>query len=435
MECLQIFNELKLLNKSKKISFLAYLFRHFDPDNSDIFKMILDNFHLKDFESTDYRSAYRQFCDWLYGWKVADTGKDIGGFGQQNSKHARPMDFTNEGERAECERIIGLFETLLQLCKRTLAKRYIDLEYITPRIGQGLKTLSSQAEPDASNNKKEKSSTALPKINEEKDPNRQSQIEIEKRRSTVNREIEKRIALLRGPTAENKKRMERSDEDVHRDIDDVLVEFNKALDYSILSTTIICVIMSLAEVSERPAVFAKYMQAGQDFSSDLITYGFATAWQLLLRDTTSEWTFEEFRNLNTFKTKLDVSFRKSKERKLLDTLAGKFEFLHNLMKAFDVHLFPQFVSAHTLGFPAKGLQCSNLDEHLWLSGGYDGTISIHELKAPWTKYALYVGHTSIVTDVNFARDDMAIVSSSFDRTVRVWNASTCACERIIMGTL
>jgi hypothetical protein len=343
------------------------------------------------------------------------------------------MDFTSEGERAECERIIGLFETLLQLCKRTLAKRYIDLEYITPRIGQGLKTLSSTTEPDPAANKRDSKATTLPKINEEKDANSPEQIEIEKKRTSVNREIEKRIALLRGHAMENKKRMERSDEDVQRDIDDVLVEFNKALDYSILATTIICVIMSLAEVSERPAVFAKYMQAGQDFSSDLITYGFATAWQLLLRDNTSEWTFEEFRNLNTLKTKLDVSFRKSKERHLIDTLPGKFEFLHNLMKAFDVHLFPPFVSAHTLGFPAKGLQCSNLDDNLWLSGGYDGTISINELKAPWTKHALYVGHSSIVTDVNFAREDMTIVSSSFDRTIRVWNSSTCACERIIMG--
>jgi hypothetical protein len=437
MECLKIYYELKLLNKSKKISFLSFLFRFFDPDTSRTYRLIMENFHLKDFEATDYRSAYRQFCDWLYGWKVADATAKGNAFEATHhlAKHARAIDFSNDGERAECERIMGLFETLLQLCKRTLAKRYIDLEYITPRIGQGLKTLSSTNEPSEPAKKPE---MTLPKINEAGNDKEEPKepVETEKRRTQVNRETEKRINMLRGPSADShKKRTERSDEDVQRDIDDVLVEFNKALDYSILATTIISVIMALAEVSEKQAVFAKYMQQGQDFSSDLITYGLATAWQLFCRDNTSEWTFDEFRNLSNLGNKLDTSFRKSKERKLIELLPGKFEFLHNIMKAFDVHLFPPFVSAHTLGFPAKGLQCSNLDDNIWLSSGYDGTITIHEMKQPWTKYAQYVGHTSIVTDVNFARDDMAIVSSSFDRTIRVWNSSSCVCERTIMGEL
>jgi WD40 repeat protein len=49
--------------------------------------------------------------------------------------------------------------------------------------------------------------------------------------------------------------------------------------------------------------------------------------------------------------------------------------------------------------------------------------------------AQYVGHKSIVTDVHFSHDDSYIISCSFDRTVKIWNARTAHADRTLVGHL
>jgi WD40 repeat protein len=49
--------------------------------------------------------------------------------------------------------------------------------------------------------------------------------------------------------------------------------------------------------------------------------------------------------------------------------------------------------------------------------------------------AQYVGHKSIVSDVHFTHDDSYIVSSSYDRTVKIWNARSAIVDKTLNGHL
>jgi WD40 repeat protein len=111
----------------------------------------------------------------------------------------------------------------------------------------------------------------------------------------------------------------------------------------------------------------------------------------------------------------------------------KFILVHELFTATDIHLFPNFVAAHKEGL--KCAQFSAFDTSLWLTGGYDCIIRIHDIRAANNHICLsqYVGHRSIVTDVHFTREDTYIVSASFDRTVKIWNAQSASCERTLIG--
>ena len=46
---------------------------------------------------------------------------------------------------------------------------------------------------------------------------------------------------------------------------------------------------------------------------------------------------------------------------------------------------------------------------------------------------LFTGHSSSVTSVCFSPDGTRIVSGSWDKTVRIWNAVTGACEVTMEG--
>ena len=49
-------------------------------------------------------------------------------------------------------------------------------------------------------------------------------------------------------------------------------------------------------------------------------------------------------------------------------------------------------------------------------------------------FHLFTGHSALVLSVCFSRDGTRIVSGSRDKTVRIWNAVTEACE-VTMGGL
>ena len=46
---------------------------------------------------------------------------------------------------------------------------------------------------------------------------------------------------------------------------------------------------------------------------------------------------------------------------------------------------------------------------------------------------LFTGHSTVVSSVCFSRDGTRIVSGSQDRSVRIWNAVTGACEVTMEG--
>jgi WD40 repeat protein len=85
-----------------------------------------------------------------------------------------------------------------------------------------------------------------------------------------------------------------------------------------------------------------------------------------------------------------------------------------------------------------GLKCarfSAFDSNLWLTGGYDCVIRITDVREAHKHICLaqYVGHKSIITDLHFTHDDSHIVSSSFDRTIKIWNARTAFPDKTLLG--
>jgi WD40 repeat protein len=88
----------------------------------------------------------------------------------------------------------------------------------------------------------------------------------------------------------------------------------------------------------------------------------------------------------------------------------------------DIHMFPRFVNAHRGG--CKSATFSEFDSALWLTGGYDGIVKIHDLREgiptgiDAMPLAQFIGHKSIVSEVHFTKKDQFVLSCSFDRTLK-----------------
>jgi hypothetical protein len=82
-------------------------------------------------EASDYRSAYHQLCDWLYGWNVSDSSQ-FANNGEENlfrTKRApRDINLDAEVELVECDRLLSTFVTLFQISRRQLIKQYSEIE-------------------------------------------------------------------------------------------------------------------------------------------------------------------------------------------------------------------------------------------------------------------------------------------------------------------
>ena len=146
MESLKLLQELCSMGESLKIETLQHFFKHFDPSTSKPLAQSISHFRIKELESADYRSAYGQLSDWIYGWTVQDVAE----FGDdsvldhfQIKRPTRDIDLSNDRERAEADRILKTYETLHQMTKRILNKYYVDIDEQIPRIGQGLSTFKN----------------------------------------------------------------------------------------------------------------------------------------------------------------------------------------------------------------------------------------------------------------------------------------------------
>jgi hypothetical protein len=73
MESMKLIYELSIVNEAIDSNFLKQLFKTFSPSESKAYLATLQNFSISHLENSDYRSAYHQLCDWLYGWNVNDT--------------------------------------------------------------------------------------------------------------------------------------------------------------------------------------------------------------------------------------------------------------------------------------------------------------------------------------------------------------------------
>ena len=142
------------MGDSLKIGTLQHFFKSFDPSCSRPLAQTITHFRIKELESADYRSAYGQLSDWIYGWTVQDVTE----FGDDSvldhfkmKRPTREIDLRNDREKGEAERILKTYETLHQMTRRILNKFYVDIDEEIPRIGQGLSTFKNGQVDDKEN--------------------------------------------------------------------------------------------------------------------------------------------------------------------------------------------------------------------------------------------------------------------------------------------
>ncbi|KAJ3025926.1 UNVERIFIED_CONTAM: hypothetical protein HDU68_006456 [Siphonaria sp. JEL0065] len=528
MESLKTLIELEQIADKLDVKLLKHFFKTFKPRENRNLKAAMKYFHTRgDMESADYRSAYHQLCDWFYGWDVSNAA--VGGAamdfdapddndGGELRRVARDISLTEAGERAECERILKTFETLFGLTRRQLKKVYMNIEEMTPRIGQGLATMTTKQEEKEDQDdeiKKEevwKHDRDDPIPKDPEDDYAGSYDDLRQKREADGLIVKRNDALAGGPDTAAASRQNTefqpnpesphssrssspsSEPDTNpktpksgggagvdkisnmppgqqptkgfefssttptpprrgllqdgpnesdmklsmqRDINLCYSAVNKSLDYLLVCASNVILVMSFAEVLGMKEVYQKFNAIAHDLSSEFVSNSLKTVWDLLNREI-KNISLQELRDIsmlrNCMKQVIDIGRMNNKNpRGKLKTLHKKFELVHELFVSVDIHIFPNFVAAHKDG--VKSAQYSAFDSNLWLSGGYDGLIRIHDLRAANSHICLsqYVGHKSIVTDVHFTKDDTHIVSCSFDRTIKIWNSQSASCEKTLTG--
>ncbi|KAJ3146852.1 hypothetical protein HDU86_008348 [Geranomyces michiganensis] len=618
MECLKLYHDLAILSERLPAPFLTHFFARFDPAKSKALASSTANFHLRDLESADYRSAYHMLCDWFYGWNVTDgsdsanaggnsggggggaLGGGAGGGGADEHftmrRVPREINVEEEGERVECDRICKTYETLFGLSRRVLKRYYMDIEELVPKIGER----SGGIGPDGRDGGRDEgegmddvdkvwqykrhesmdggesgkggddfsrggSTESLDKemevlLNASRFPGI-----VVKKKTASQRGLDSRrpsayepsflgpsrraseafdFALseeLPGPASKRRASVvltagvdapfgvERNsvgapdpeltelteengdgaaagapavrqgvlyeapgEEDLRRgiqsDINHIYVQLDRSTDYTLVCLSTAFCVLTFSQVLGNQELFLKYSAQAQELSMDFVSNTLKAVWDLLNKELGVDVALQDLRHPELLKIQLQkvVELRKTAAGKLpryrWRKLYRKFQLLHELFTSVDAHLFPNFVVAHKEG--VKAAKYSTFDSSLWLTGGYDCVIRIHDIRAPpalqlvaptvpgtattaagglvgggggagttggdgsdrpalvigpaggttgHTCLAQYVGHKSIITDVHFTRDDTYIVSSSFDRTVKVWNAQSASCERTLRG--
>ena len=120
------------MSKQLPIGILQHHYESFDPSEMKSLQEAISHFHMSDLEASDYRSAYHQFSDWLYGWNVSDETEQNG----VKLRNARDINIEFDRERIDAQRLMKTFETLTSLSLRHLKICYSDIEAEIPRLGQ-----------------------------------------------------------------------------------------------------------------------------------------------------------------------------------------------------------------------------------------------------------------------------------------------------------
>ena len=278
--------------------------------------------------------------------------------------------------------------------------------------------------------------------------------------------IEMRSASFAGFNFMAKKRLRKKDVEnsdmaqlLRADINHIYNDVDKSTDYTLLCISISILILGFAELENDQKLFTQYLTYLHEISAEFISNTLKTVWDLLHQELPEEdLTFSDLRDPEKLRiclkeiievrlltnssflglTKLDDGVMENVDDKNPAVmkefpwmkLYRKFALVHMLLTSVDIHVLPTFISAHKTG--VKCCQSSSFDSSIWLTGGYDSAIRIHDIRS---KQCLgqFIGHKSIVTDLCFTKNDTFIVSCSFDRTVKIWNSQSAQCERTMVG--
>lgn len=231
-----------------------------------------------------------------------------------------------------------------------------------------------------------------------------------------------------------------NDSELRMDIHNVMRDIDKATDYTLLCIVNLSVILCFSEILKQKQVYTKNMLNAHKISADFVSNTLKSLYDILGKQLRGSdgIQFTDIRDLSRLKARLkevvklwtsqidaEAEAAGTEAPKIVYKflkLSSKFELLNDMLSAFDIHIFPRFVLAHKGG--CKSAMFSDFDSAIWLTGGYDGVVRIHDFRESMTTgmesvpLAQFVGHKSIVSDVHFTRKDSHILSSSFDRTLR-----------------
>ncbi|KAJ2994946.1 hypothetical protein HDV02_001175 [Globomyces sp. JEL0801] len=143
-EFLNILLDLSCMAEHLPAGILVHGFSRYKPSESKSLKESINHFHMRELEASDYRSAYHQFSDWLYGWSVSD------GTDENVKRIPRDIELKHDRERADAERLMKTFETLTSISLRHLKVCFSVIEVEMPKLGTGLDTLSTNNGDDSS---------------------------------------------------------------------------------------------------------------------------------------------------------------------------------------------------------------------------------------------------------------------------------------------
>ncbi|KAJ3117218.1 hypothetical protein HDU96_007646 [Phlyctochytrium bullatum] len=139
-----------------------------------------------------------------------------------------------------------------------------------------------------------------------------------------------------------------------RDIEHIYVKIDRTVDFTLVCVSNILLILGCSEILEDRTNFEKFYTFAHEISADFVSNTLKTVWDLLNRELPGIMDLQQLRNPDLLKQRLkdvqDLRLNNPKAPKnKIRKLYRKFILIHELLRAVDIHIFPNFVPAHKDG--------------------------------------------------------------------------------------
>ena len=367
MECLKLLQDLQVLSGQFEISILNHLFRYFDITDKN-YQSVITHFHLLDYESAEFRSAYHNFCDWFYGWNIAEidtTGKQTSAdkdvLNEVNvnfpdlamNRVARVINIDDEFERNEATKIVRTFMNLFNTNRRLLKKHELQLE---EKLGS-TKEVSDVSEhsgtdsghdTDADEVEKSSSDTTPVRAQFESDEDMKEEPESVEQPEAFNTHA---ISLLRNDKVHSQAQIT----SIYNSLDHVV-------NYTLLCVSNCLMVLSFTELLREKDEFARFLSYSNEIATEFVSNPLRAFVEILNSElnaqpqkldaesstVTDKVTLDDVRDPLNFKDILAqvnrLNGQKAKNR--VKRLHQKLYLLHFLFSGVDVFVFPKSLKTH-----------------------------------------------------------------------------------------